>query len=68
MLDDVYERYAAIEGTSWEALREDQKGPGKFQRKGVAGGWEQDLPEDQVLFVESAAGPLMWELGYETRY
>lgn len=63
--NDEDERRAAVEATSWEALREDQKGAGKFHRKGVAGGWEEDLDGDQVRIVEAAAGPLMQELGYK---
>ncbi len=65
--NDEDERRAAVEATSWEALREDQKGAGKFHRKGVAGGWEEDLNGDQVRTIEAAAGPLMQELGYKLR-
>ncbi len=65
--NDESERRAAIQATSWEALREDQKGTGKFHRKGIAGGWEEDLTEEQVELVEAAAGLLMRELGYKPR-
>jgi len=39
---------------------------GSFFRKGQAGGWKTELPQDVVQLVESMAGDWMHTFGYET--
>lgn len=54
----------AVGATSWDTLREDQKGAGTFHRKGKAGTYHEDLAPEQIRIVEEVCGPLMKELGY----
>lgn len=52
---------AAVEKHSWENIPEKEKGSGKFHRKGVAGGWREDLTPEQVRIVEEVTAPLLGE-------
>ncbi len=52
---------AAIEKHSWENIPEQDKGSGKFFRKGQAGGWKEDLTPKQVAIVEKITAPLLKE-------
>jgi hypothetical protein len=49
----------AVKRYSWENIPKEEKGPGKFYRKGVAGGWREDLTPKQVRIVEEVTAPLM---------
>ncbi|HET7480362.1 MAG TPA: sulfotransferase domain-containing protein, partial [Rubrobacteraceae bacterium] len=51
----------AVEKHSWENIPEEQKGEGKFYRKGKAGGWREDLTHHQVNTIERIAAPLIKE-------
>jgi len=44
---------------SWESIPEDQKGEGKFYRRGTSGGWREDLTPEQVEIVETITAPLL---------
>ncbi|MBA3426185.1 MAG: sulfotransferase domain-containing protein [Rubrobacter sp.] len=46
---------------SWEMIPEEEKGEGKFYRKGASGAWREDLGPDQVKVVEEITGPLLRE-------
>lgn len=50
-----------VEEHSWENIPEEDKGEGKFYRKGAPGGWREDLTPDQVETVETITGPLLRE-------
>ena len=47
---------------SWENIPEDEKGKGKFYRKGASGAWREDLTPDQAKVVEEITAPLLREL------
>ncbi len=48
-----------VEKHSWENIPEEEKGEGKFYRKGAAGGWREDLSPEQVEIVEKTTAPLL---------
>ena len=50
---------AAVEKHSWENIPEDQKGQGKFFRKGQPGSWKDDLSPKQIELIENITGPLL---------
>lgn len=52
---------AAIERHSWSNIPREEKGSGKFFRKGEAGGWAEDLTPRQIEIVEKITGPLLEE-------
>lgn len=58
---DPKELARAVEKHSWERIPEKDKGEGKFYRKGVSGGWRQDLTPEQVAIVERITASLMQE-------
>lgn len=51
----------AVEKHSWEAVPEEQKGPGRFYRKARPGGWKDDLTAEQVAIVERVTAPILEE-------
>jgi hypothetical protein len=51
----------AVEKYSWENIPRQEKGEGKFYRKGTSGGWREDLTPEQVEIVEKATAPLLEE-------
>ena len=51
----------AVERHSWEKIPDANKGAGKFHRKGVAGGWREDLTPEQARRVEEITAPLLQE-------
>jgi hypothetical protein len=58
---DPDELVRAVERNSWENVPEEEKGEGKFYRKGKPGGWREDLTEEQVRTVERITAPLLEE-------
>lgn len=56
---DEAEVARAGEKHAWEGIPEEQKGEGKFYRRGEAGGWREDLTPGQVEIVEEITGPLL---------
>lgn len=56
----------AVRKHSWENIPEDEKGKGKFHRKGQPGGWMQDLTPEQIETVERIAAPIL-EKFYDVR-
>ncbi len=44
---------------SWENVPAEEKGTGKFYRKGTPGGWREDLTPDQAAIVEEMAAPVI---------
>lgn len=48
-----------VEKHSWENIPEDQKGEGKFCRKGSPGSWREDLNPEQIEIVERIIAPLI---------
>jgi hypothetical protein len=51
----------AVKKHSWESIREEQKGEGKFHRKATPGGWREDLTPEQIETVERITAPLLEE-------
>lgn len=51
----------AVERHAWEKIPDANKGAGKFHRKGVAGGWREDLTPEQARIVEEITAPLLHE-------
>jgi Sulfotransferase family len=49
----------AVQKYSWENIPKEEKGSGKFYRKGVAAGWKEDLTSEQVRIVEEVTAPLL---------
>jgi hypothetical protein len=58
---DPDELVRAVERHSWENVPEEEKGKGKFYRKGEPGGWKEDLTPEQVKTVERITAPLLEE-------
>lgn len=50
-----------VEKHAWENIPEEQKGEGKFYRKGTSGGWREDLTPKQVEIVEEVTAPILEE-------
>jgi hypothetical protein len=51
----------AVKKHSWENIPEEEKGEGKFYRKGSPGSWREDLTKEQAEIVEETTGPLLRE-------
>jgi Sulfotransferase family len=51
----------AVEKHSWENIPEKKKGGGKFYRKAMPGGWQEDLTPRQIEQVERITAPLLEE-------
>jgi sulfotransferase family protein len=49
----------AVAKHSWKNMPEEEKGGGKFYRKGIPGGWREDLTPKQVAIVERMATSLL---------
>jgi hypothetical protein len=49
----------AVEKHSWENVPEEEKGRGKFYRRGTPGGWMEDLTPRQVEVVERTTASLL---------
>jgi hypothetical protein len=58
---DPNELAKAVEKHSWENVPEEEKGKGKFYRKGTPGGWREDLTPEQARTVERITAPLLEE-------
>lgn len=56
---DEEELAEVVERHSWENIPEEEKGEGKFYRKGSPGSWREDLTPDQIEIVESITAPLL---------
>jgi len=50
-----------VEKHSWENIPDEEKGPGKFNRKATPGGWREDLTPRQIEMVEKITAPLLEE-------
>ena len=46
---------------SWKNVPQEEKGAGKFYRKGTPGGWREDLTPEQAAVVEEMAAPIIQE-------
>ncbi len=51
----------AVARHSWKNVPEEEKGAGKFYRKGTPGGWREDLTPGQAAIVEEMAAPIIRE-------
>ena len=58
---DEEELARVVEKHSWENIPKEDKGAGKVFRKGKAGGWREDLTEEQVSIVEEITAPFLEE-------
>ncbi len=52
----------AVSRHSWENIPKQDKGSGKFYRKGQPGSWKEDLTSDQIKIVEDITEPLISKL------
>ncbi|HET7271366.1 MAG TPA: sulfotransferase [Rubrobacter sp.] len=59
---DEDELRRAVEKHSWENVPEDEKGRGKFYRKGKPGSWREDLTPEQAKVIERVTASLLKEL------
>jgi hypothetical protein len=59
---DEEELEGAVERHKWENIPEQEKGLGTKRRKGVPGGWREDLAPEHVRIVEEETRPLLEEL------
>jgi len=59
---DEEELERVVEKHSWENIPEEEKGEGKFYRKGKPGGWREDLTPEQAEAIEKVTAPLLKEL------
>lgn len=50
---------------AFENIPQEEKGQGKFYRKGEPGRWRQDLTPEQIAIVEERTAPIMKRLNYE---
>ena len=51
----------AVEKHAWRNVPREEKGAGKFYRKGTPGGWKDDLTPEQAAIVEEMAAPIIGE-------
>jgi hypothetical protein len=51
----------AVARHAWKNVPEEEKGTGKFYRKGTPGGWREDLTPEQAAIVEEMAAPIIRE-------
>lgn len=51
----------AVARHAWKNVPEEEKGAGKFYRKGTPGGWREDLTPGQAAIVEEMAAPIIRE-------
>jgi hypothetical protein len=58
---DPDELVRAVEKHSWENVPEEEKGEGKFYRKGRPGSWKEDLTPEQTKTVERITASLLEE-------
>jgi hypothetical protein len=58
---EAEELASVVEKHAWANIPAGQKGEGKFHRKGVAGGWREDLTPEQASIIEEATAPLLQE-------
>jgi hypothetical protein len=58
---DEAELVRIVEKHSWANVPEEDKGRGKFYRKGTPGGWREDLTPEQVKTVERITASLIEE-------
>lgn len=52
----------AVNKHSWTNIPKEEKGSGKFYRKGNPGGWKEDLTPEQVEIIEKRTAPLLKDL------
>jgi hypothetical protein len=55
------ELFGAVAKHSWGNVPDEEKGSGKFYRKGTPGGWREDLTPGQAAIVEEMAAPIIRE-------
>ena len=58
---DEEELARVVEQHAWENIPEDEKGKGRFFRKGTPGSWREDLTPEHVEIVEQMAAPILEE-------
>jgi hypothetical protein len=47
-----------VKGHAWESIPAEKKGPGRFYRKGVTGGWKNDLTQEQAKIIGEITRPV----------
>lgn len=58
---DSEELARIVDKNAWENIPEENKGQGKFFRRGTFGGWKEDLTPQQAETVEQITAPLLSE-------
>lgn len=61
LLIDDEELASVVEKHSFDNVPEEQRGEGKFYRKGTSGGWREDLTAEQAAIVERVTAPILEE-------
>ena len=56
---DEEELGQVVEQHTWHNIPEEAKGEGKMWRRGVSGGWREDLSPEQAAAVEDITAPLL---------
>lgn len=62
---DEAELNRVVEKHLWENVPAEEKGEGKFHRRGSPGSYGEDLSAEQIQTVERAFAPIMERFGYE---
>lgn len=57
-----------LEASTIDKMKQKNRMPRGFFRRGQSGGWEQDLKASQIRMVEYISAPWMEVLGYERRF
>lgn len=60
---DVLE--SAVHDLAYENIPAEDKGPGKFIRKGEVGSWKEELEWKEVDFIQRKLAPIFDQFGYE---
>jgi hypothetical protein len=56
---DEVELVRVVDKHAWENIPEEEKGEGKFYRKGKPGSWREDLTKEQAEVIERVTAPLL---------
>lgn len=56
---DEHHLVRTVEKHSWNNIPADEKGQGKFHRKGEVGSWREDLTKEQARAVEKICAPVI---------
>lgn len=58
---DEEELARVVEKHSWENIPAEERGAGKFYRRGQPGSWKEDLSQEQIDLVQEITAPILQE-------